>query len=279
MFGLGIIKRNAKTGLRTAMPEIFPETAERLKEWASRSAVLGVILVGSKSADYADHLSDDDLEVILTDEAHGRLSPAECSEVLYAPEGDPRRIIYDSYYESLADLVHKADSPRDLDHWPYERARVVFDRDSKVSAAVAAARAMTTEFRRARLLHATVDAWVAGRRAEKTFNRGAEAAARLIIARGAKALSRILFALEWRWIPLDHWLEAELQTLEDTTGAVPLLIDALTSGSAASLKEAVDGLEDRLYAEAVPRPDERIALFLELIHPSRAAERMTHGLY
>jgi hypothetical protein len=261
------------------MSEIFPETTERLNEWTARPEVLGVVLVGSKSADHADHLSDDDLEVILTDEAHARLSPAECSEVLYAPEGDPRRIIYDAYYESLADLSHKAVSVRDLDHWPYERARVLFDRDGKVGAAVAAARLMTPEFRRARLLHATVDGWIAGRRAEKTLNRGAEASARLIIARGAKALSRILFALEWRWVPLDHWLEAELKTLEDATAAVPLLIEAVTHGSALSLKEAVDGLEDRLYVEGVPRPDERIALFLDLIHPSRSAERMTHGLY
>ena len=261
------------------MPELFAETSERLKEWASRPEVLGVILVGSKSADYADHLSDDDLEVILTDEAHARLSPAQCSEVLYAPEGDPRRIIYDTYYESLSDLTHKAGSPRDMEHWPYERARVLFDRDGRVSAAVTAARVMTTEFRRERLLHAAVDAWIAGRRAEKCVDRGAEAAARLIIARGAKALSRILFALEWRWVPLDHWLEAELKTLDDATGAGRLLIDAVKSGATQPLKEAVDTLEERLYVEGIPRPDERIALFLELIHPSRAAERMIHGLY
>ena len=121
------------------MPELFPETAERIEEWASCPEVLGVILVGSKSADHADHLSDDDLEVILTEEAHSLLTPVQCSEVLYAPEGDPRRIIYDTHYESLADLTHKAGSPRDIDHWPYERARVLFDRDGKVSAGVAAA--------------------------------------------------------------------------------------------------------------------------------------------
>jgi hypothetical protein len=261
------------------MAEIFPETAERLKEWVSRPDVLGVILVGSKSADHADHLSDDDLEVILTDEAHARLTPVECSEALYAPEGDPRRIIYDTHYESLAALAGKASSPRDMEHWPYERARVLFDRDGKVSAAVAAARVMTAEFRRKRLLHAAVDAWIAGRRAEKTLGRGAVAAAHLIIARGAKALSRILFALEWRWVPLDHWLEAELKTLDDKAGAGPLLIDSVKRGAAEPLKQAVDALEESLFAEGVPRPDQRIALFLELIHPSREAERMVHGLY
>ncbi|HJQ68540.1 MAG TPA: hypothetical protein VKA70_06195 [Blastocatellia bacterium] len=261
------------------MAELFPETAERVKELALRPEVLGVIVVGSKSAGHADHLSDDDMEVILTEEAHALLSPAQCSEVLYAPEGDVRRIIYDAYYEPLSALAHKANSPRDLEHWPYERARVLFDRDGRVSEAVAAARVMTPEFRRARLLHATVDAWVAGRRAEKTFGRGAEAAAHLVIARGAKALSRILFALEWRWVPLDHWLEPELKTLDDAEGAGRLLVDALKGGAAQPLKEAVDALEDRLFAEGVPRPDERIALFLELIHPSREAERMVHGLY
>ena len=261
------------------MPDIFPETAERLKQWTSRPEVLGVILVGSKSAAHSDYLSDDDLEVILTDEAHARLSAAECSEVLYAPEGDQRPIIYDALYESLADLQQKASSPRDLEHWPYERALVLFDRDGRVGQRVAAARVMPAEFRRARLLHSTIDASIAARRAAKTLDRGAEAASRLIVARGAKALSRILFALEHRWVPLDHWLEPELQTLEDPTGAGPLLIAALMSGRSEPLKEALDGLEDRLSAEGVPRPDARLALFLELIHHSRAAERLIHGLY
>jgi hypothetical protein len=261
------------------MPDIFPETAERLQQWISRPEVLGVILVGSKSTPYSDYHSDDDLEVILTIDAHARLSAAECSEVLYAPEGERRPIIYDALYESLAELQHKANSPRDLEHWPYERAHVLFDRDGSVGAGVAAARVMTPEFRRERLLHATVDASIAARRAAKTLDRGAEAASRLIVARGAKALSRILFALEHRWVPLDHWLEPELQTLEDPTGAGPLLIAALTSGRSEPIKEALDGLEDRLAAEGVPRPEGRLALFLELIHPSRAAGRLIHGLY
>jgi hypothetical protein len=138
--------------------EIYPETRARLEQWKANPEVLGVLLVGSKSAGYADDLSDDDLEVILTGEAHAGLRPAECSEVLYEGEASERRIIYDAYYEPIAELEQKAASPRDLDHWPYEHARVLFDREGRVGRAVEAAGRMSTEFRQKRLLHGTVDA-------------------------------------------------------------------------------------------------------------------------
>ena len=111
------------------------------------------------------------------------------------------------------------------------------------------------------------------------MRRGFDAAARQIVARGAKALARIVFALEWRWVPLDHWLEPELRTLSDPTGAGSQLVAALLTGDPTRLEAALVGLEDVLAAEDVPRPAERVALFYELIHPARAAERAVHGLF
>jgi hypothetical protein len=137
---------------------------------------------------------------------------------------------------------------------------------------------MDAEFRHKRLLHATIDTTIAASRAAKTLRRGMEVAGRQLIARGAKALSRILFALEGRWVPMDHWLEAELKTLTDPTGAAPLLLTAVKSGSPAPLLEALQGLEEPLAAEGVPRPAARRALFYELVHASRAEERAMHGL-
>ncbi len=261
------------------MTRIFAETEARLEEWKRRPDVLGVILVGSKAVAHADALSDDDLEILLTDEAFDRLAPARCHELRVDNEGAQSRIIYDALYTTLTELKKKTASPRDLDHWPYETARVLFARDPRVKEAVEAAARMTEEFRRARLLHATVDAWAASRRAAKTVKRGHEAAARLVLARGAKALARVMFALEWRWVPLDHWIEAELETLEDRAGARNHLLEAIRTGNPDELAAGLDCLEDRLHAEGVARPDGRIALFLELVHPSRAAERMAHGLY
>lgn len=260
------------------MQEVFPQTARRLEEWKSDPKVLGVLLVGSKSRGYGDELSDDDLEVILTDESHSRLSPAATIEFLFVGEGESRRTVFDAYYTSLSDLRSKAASARDLDHWPYEAARVLFDRDGRVGAAVEAAAKMAPEFRRARLLHGTVDAGVAFRRASKTSGRGMEGAGRLIVSRGARALVRVVFALEWRWAPLDHWLEPALRGLPNGGRFADRLGEALLSGSSRPLAEELEELEERLHAEGVPRTPDRLTLFLELIHPSRAEERALHGL-
>ena len=89
----------------------------------------------------------------------------------------------------------------------------------------------------------------------------------------------MIFALEWRWVPLDHWWEAELRTLDDPAAVGPLLVEALVESTPAPLQEALARLEDRLYAEGVPHPAGRRDLFLELIHPSQAEERAIHGLH
>lgn len=260
------------------MLPIFPATAERLLAWQAQPDVLGVLLVGSKSRGHADALSDDDLEVLLTDESFAQLAPEQCGEVLAEGQGAARTLIYDVQYTALSVLQRKAHSPIDLDRWPYERAGILFDRAGDVAPAVAAAGQMDAEFRRLRLLHATIDAWVAPYRARKCEQRGFDAAANLIVARGARALTRLVFALEWRWSPLDHWLEPELRSLADPTGAGRLILAALRSGEPELLEMALAGLEQPLADEGVPRPAERRALFYQLVHPSRAAERAVHGL-
>jgi hypothetical protein len=80
-------------------------------------------------------------------------------------------------------------------------------------------------------------------------------------------------------VPLDHWLENELQTLEDPTEVGPLLVEALKTGSLMPLQDALNRLEEWLVAERVPRSAERRNLFFELMHPARAGERAIHGVY
>ena len=258
--------------------EIFPETVARLAAWQAQPDVLGVLLVGSKSRGHADSLSDDDLEVLLTPQSLARLAPAACSELRVEGSASDRRIIYDAEYTSLEDLQRKRHSALDLDHWPYEKARVLFDRDGQTGEAVAAAGRMDPDFRRLRLQHATIDSSIASSRARKSLRRGYEAAGRLLVARGAKALARLVFALEWRWAPMDHWLEPELRTLADPAQAGPALLEALRTGRPEPLTSALGALEDRLYGEGVARPAGRRDLFMELIHPARAQERAVHGL-
>jgi len=268
----------ASTNTRIASGGLFPETAARVEAWAADPDVLGVLLVGSKSRGHQDARSDDDLEVLLSDAAFARLAPAECHALLIEGEGAARRVVYDAQLTTLADLERKRGSNADLDHWPYERAQVVFARDARVEGAVKALGRMDPDFRRARLAYATLDGWFAARRAIKTRERGFAAALALLVDRGARALIRVLFALEHRWTPLDHWLERELATLDDPVRAGELLLAALRDRSPEAVIGAFERLEDRLAAEGVARPAGRIALFLELIHPSRIEERTRHAL-
>jgi hypothetical protein len=261
------------------MHNIFPATAARLSQWKARPDVLGVILVGSKSRVHADELSDDDLEVLLTDQAFALLRPSECSELAFEGEDQTGKLIYDAQYISFTAVERKLTSPLDLDHWPYEQAKVLFDRKGNIATTVENLGRLEPAFRHTRLLYSTINAMIAISRATKTLQRGYEAAGHLIVARGAKALSNLLFALEWRWVPMDHWLENELRTLEDPTHAGLLLIEALTIGKPEPLREALNGLEDRLASEGVPRPGSRRELFFELIHPSRAEDMAIHGVF
>src|SRR4030095_10430322 len=120
-----------------------------------------------------------------------------------------------------------------------------------------AAALMTPEFRAARLAHGTIDAWVSMHRAAKTLERGFPAAGTLLVARSAKALTRVLFALESRWVPLDHWLEPELETLADPLRIGPRIVTALKERRPGPLLEALTALENRLASEGVARAADR----------------------
>lgn len=257
---------------------LHPITEARLEAWRKAPEVLGVLLVGSRSRGHADERSDDDLEVILSEAAYAAVAPSDCAVYAHL-EASPSRLIYDAQLLSLEALAAKADSPLDLDRWPYERAQVLFERSKAVPRAVAAAACMAPAYRQARLLHGAVDVWLAVHRAEKALARGFEVSGRQIIARGAKALARVLFALEHRWVPLDHWLEAELDTLDDPAEAASCLRRALLEASPAALDEGLKRLQPLLAAhDFPPAGPARRDLFLTLIHPSRSAERRLHGL-
>lgn len=270
----------AGTSYHDVMPDaaLNPETMARLAEWQADDHVLGALLVGSKASGYADARSDDDLEVVLAAETYARLAPPACHEYRMVEDASPQ-LRYDALFVSLAGLQQKAESPLDIDHWPYASARILFDRTGDVGERVRQAAAMPEPFQRVRILHAAVDLWVATNRAAKTTARGFPAAGRMTVVRGAKALTRILFALERRWVPPDHWLEAELPTLRDPHGAVPCLRAAIAEFDPDALAAGLERLEPALVPFGFPLARaERNGVLLGIVHESRTAERAIHAL-
>jgi hypothetical protein len=255
------------------MDDLFPATTALLSRLRAQPEVLGVCLLGSKSRGYNDKRSDDDLEVILTHEAYCQRSPAACLE--YYSEGG--KLLYDARYLSLAHLQSKQSSSSDADHWPYERAQVLFDRYGTVKRAVEALSRMETRFRHTRIVYSTLSTTITIGKACKAFQRSDKASGYLTVTRGAKALARLLFALEWRWTPTDHWLEKELKTLKDPAGASSVLVQALFTADPLLLRLAVDQLE-ATFPDEVPDRDERAQLYPEVMHPTRLSERAVHLL-
>ncbi|MDB5096569.1 MAG: hypothetical protein JWM80_990 [Cyanobacteria bacterium RYN_339] len=259
-------------------PALHPRTAEQVQTWAADPSVVGVVWVGSRSRGYGDSYSDDDLEVYLAPEAFARVDPLDSYVMEPAPEADPPRLIFDAQLTSLAKLHAKHGTARDLDHWPYERAQLLFDRTGALGPALLHAATMDPGFRRARIQHGALDLALAIGRAKKTYLRGFRAGTSLLVGRGAKALARVVFALEDRWVPLDHWLEPELRTLRDPDTIAPLLVEAVANGRYEPLVEALERLEPRLASDGFPAGPGRARFFSELMHPDRARERAIHGL-
>jgi hypothetical protein len=92
-------------------------------------------------------------------------------------------------------------------------------------------------------------------------------------------VARLVYGLDWRWVPFDYSLEQELLHLKDATGAARVLVKAIARDSAELLGEALDRLEERLWEEGVPRGPGRFDLLCELLHHSTWREREVQGLF
>jgi hypothetical protein len=258
--------------------ELLTETRERVADWECDDEVRGILLVGSKSLGFDDRFSDDDLYVILTEPAFRRRLRARPYVWLAQSGSALPPVIYDVAYTSARTLGARQASPRDSDHWEFERARMLLDRGS-LAQIVDRLASMPEQFRRARLRHGVLDADFAQRRASKTWRRrGATFVTNLLASRAAEALLRVVFALEWRWVPLEHWLEPELASLADPAGVSHLLAEALATGDRRPVAQAIERLEPVLDFEGVRRGGDP-ALRTSLLHPDAAAERRIHGLW
>lgn len=152
--------------------KLFSVTRQRVADWQRDPDVRGLLLVGSKSLGFADRYSDDDLYVVLTESAYQRRLGSRPFEWLTQRGPGLPRVLYDICYTSVSALSNRLDSPRDVDHWEFQRAELLFDRDGTLASLPQALAAMPGDFRRKRLMHGTLDAHMAQYRANKTLRRG-----------------------------------------------------------------------------------------------------------
>lgn len=252
--------------LEDAAPEL-QEAVARLRE---SPAVQGVLLVGSRSRGFHEGKSDFDLEVVVDDEFYAALPRSDRIALVWDGKPFKSRLLGDIYTEGRSAFAAKQGSPLDVDHWPYEAAQLWYDREGAIAPLVAALAAFPEEIWEPRLKLHYVDSWYHAARATKLAERGSTLNQAMVLQRAVQAALQWIFVLNQRWPPLPHWAEQALQH-----SALPhrppddlaLLGDALSSNSAAPLRQLHDHFDALLAAHNLSWHTDRLALLIEVFGP------------
>jgi hypothetical protein len=209
--------------------------------------VRGAYLVGSASRPFRDATSDFDIEIAADDDAYARLTHAERHVFAMDPER-PRRVDYEFLVRPWSELESLPDSTRDLDHYPFVHARVLYDPSGELARLFAEIARLPHDVREARARVGYLEVLYGVRRAGKATDRGAAAMnVRLLAAGAVEAMVKLLFVLEGSWPAMRHWAADELALAG---------IDAETIGLlAATLEEPRQDRLERLLEVAQARLD------------------------
>ena len=257
---------------------LFPATIELIAALTRADGVNAVMVRGSASFHLADNKSDDDVVVVVVPRPGVPFELRPRRLVLTVPGGPGTRVVCDTTVQSVASLQRLRQSTSDTDRWPFEQARIIHARDRRAASAVAQLASMNAAFRSLRIRHGLLDVVLAANRARTCEARGQVVESRLILSRGARALSRVLFALEWRWVPLDQWLTFGLSTLHDRADCSQLVADVLQELSWRPLLEAERRLRPVLQELLPSQVWDRPSLWSVLREPGAREQRYTHGL-
>jgi len=248
---------------------------ERLDEDAR---VAGVLLRGSAALGRSVPTSDDDLIVVLGECDQQSIGRSDRRLAITVPRGPGTVVVSDVVIRTIDELEELERSCADTDRWPFEQARLITSRDPRLTTLLRRLVSMDAQFREERLVHALLDVVIAVDQARRCSARGSTAEERLIVVRGARALCRALFALEWRWVPLDQWTTYGLSTLLDRANCSSLIAEALQEQSWRPLLVAERRLR-QVLPELVPsRAWNREALWSVMRGPDARRQRALHGL-
>lgn len=175
--------------------------------------VRGAYLVGSASRPFRDRISDYDVEVAVDDAAYAGLSDDEKHVFAMDPER-PTRVDYEYLLRPWSELEGLVASTRDLDHHPFQHARVLYDPAGEIAPLLARIAELPDEVRNVRCRVHFLEFVAVARRVQKGLDRGGEELSlRLVSADAVAALAKLLFVLERSWPGMRHWAAEELRLL------------------------------------------------------------------
>ncbi|TNP12928.1 hypothetical protein FHY73_25340 [Bacillus tropicus] len=203
---------------------------EAIKSFQENPAVIGILLVGSASQPYKDSFSDYDLEVVVSDDYYNSLSN---SERFFTKDN------YEFLLLPLSDFLCKKNSLSDVDHWPYEECKVIYDPKQIINNELPFIILMDLATRNDRLKLHYFEFLFAAKRLKKTLLRGHDFNVRLSMAYLAISVTKIIFILNHRWPPIPHWTMENMYKLDNMPSRITeLILEILKSPQ----PESVDSL-------------------------------------
>lgn len=206
----------------------------------------GAFLVGSASRPFADETSDFDIEVVADDAAYAEMSNGERHVFAMDPER-PKRVDYEFLVRPWSELDSLRTSNRDVDHYPFSHARILFDRDGDVAPLLADLGRLPDAVRDVRCRVHYLETYMGIRRAQKCLDRrGDELNLRLIAAGAVDGFVKLLFVLHGSWPALRHWASNELRLLGEGEKRIATLVAVLASPERGALDELLEETHRRL---------------------------------
>lgn len=123
---------------------------ELIRPYQKMDGVIGVYLVGSATRPFRDPLSDYDFEVVMDDKAFAK-GPGEKKLVFVLDEGPPRRVDHEFSLRPWTELARLVRSTLDLDHYPFQHARVLHAPTGRLGELVEHLAALPASVRKTRL--------------------------------------------------------------------------------------------------------------------------------
>ncbi|MCL1989816.1 MAG: hypothetical protein FWG67_02895 [Defluviitaleaceae bacterium] len=176
-----------------------------INELKENSEILGILLIGSSSRLYKDDLSDQDYEVIVTDDYYKNNN----LKVIFI-EGRKAEFLY----LPISDYEKKIESPCNIDHWPIENHELIYDKDRKIEELTIKILMQDYELVKKKLKLHYFEFIFLALRFEKLLKRGSELNCLMTIAIMNYSVIKLLFLLKGKWPPIIYWAEQNLNEIE-----------------------------------------------------------------
>jgi hypothetical protein len=269
--------RRSAPAVRSLGDVTEPAVRAYLDEALARPETLGLLLVGSRAAGWAEPDGDYDFFILVTPEAHRALSPEQAQVFLFAEGSYPRRLIGDFTYFSEESLEEHLASPHDIDHWPYVDAAVLADRTGRLPDWCRRLRTLPDGERKERAIHKYIQLQIACHYATADDVRGFEVDRQMNLYRAALAGVHLWFTLQGRWSPPFKWWTREIERLEmrpDTRGILEGSIRNPTIETATLLR---DHLKSEMRHAGITEVDDFVRAFIERLQPAHREARYRYS--